>query len=177
MAMAAEAMTDKPQETDDAAEPQQQRSTSAAAATSMAVSIADPIKVIVSSSSAAENSPEPAEATAALPTESQTTDEENTTVQPPCGGGTPVAAAEPPLVNLMEGFVESRLDVALAKFNCCTCEKCRKDVCAIALNKLPALYVIEDDPDIRDLRERERSAEVATALVQAILIVKANPTH
>ncbi|XYW68664.1 late competence development ComFB family protein [Oscillospiraceae bacterium LTW-04] len=90
---------------------------------------------------------------------------------------TAAAPTEPPLVNLMEAFVEKRLDAALKKFKCCTCERCRKDVLAITLNKLPPLYVIEDDPDIRDLHERERAAQVATALVQAILAVKANPTH
>ena len=89
----------------------------------------------------------------------------------------PACVAEPPLVNLMEAFVEKRLDTALKKFKCCGCERCRKDVLAIALNKLPPLYVIEDDPDIRDLHERERAAQVATALVQAILAVKAQPLH
>ncbi|MFV0498307.1 MAG: late competence development ComFB family protein [Candidatus Fimivivens sp.] len=84
---------------------------------------------------------------------------------------------EPLLVNLMEAFVDKRLDAAIKKFQCCTCKKCRKDVFAITLNKLPPLYVIEDDPDSRDLHERERAAQVATALVQAILTVKANPKH
>lgn len=87
------------------------------------------------------------------------------------------ALDEMPLANLMEAFVEKRLDAALKKFKCCTCERCRKDVLAIALNKLPPLYVTEKDPDIRDLHERERAAQVATALVQAILATKANPTH
>lgn len=94
---------------------------------------------------------------------------------------TPLAGAmfatESPLVNLMEAFVEKRLDAALKKFKCCTCDRCRKDVLAIALNKLPPLYVIGDDADTRDLHERERAAQVATALVQAILVVKARPLH
>lgn len=84
---------------------------------------------------------------------------------------------ERPIINLMEGFVESRIDEAMKKFNCCQCEKCRKDVLAIALNKLSPFYVIEDDPNLRDVKERERAADVATALVQAILTVKNNPTH
>lgn len=84
---------------------------------------------------------------------------------------------EPPLVNLMETFVEKRLDSAMAKFKCCTCDRCRKEVLTIALNKLPPLYVIEDDPDIRDLHERERASQVTTALVQAVLTVKAHPVH
>ncbi|HWP50693.1 MAG TPA: late competence development ComFB family protein [Clostridia bacterium] len=96
-------------------------------------------------------------------------------VQP--GIQTPVAPAESPLVNLMEAFVEKRLEAALKKFKCCTCERCRKDVLALTLNKLPPLYVIEGDLDIRDQHERERAAQVATALVQAVLAVKAHPSH
>lgn len=81
------------------------------------------------------------------------------------------------LVNLMEGFVESRIDEAMKKFNCCTCEKCRKDVLAITLNKLQPYYVIEEDLNLRDQKEKERAAEVAAALVKAILAVKAHPNH
>lgn len=81
------------------------------------------------------------------------------------------------LVNLMEGFVESRIDEAMQKFNCCTCEKCRKDVLAITLNKLQPYYVIEEDLNLRDQKEKERAAEVAAALVKAILAVKAHPNH
>ena len=80
-------------------------------------------------------------------------------------------------INLMEGFVESRIDEAMKKFNCCTCDKCRRDIMALALNKLQPFYVIEEDIYIRDEKEKERAADVATALVQAILTVKANPIH
>ena len=91
----------------------------------------------------------------------------------------PVSQPEQPpqLVNLMEGFVESRIDEVMHKFNCCTCDKCRQDILAMTLNKLPPFYVIEDDLNIRDQKEKERSADVAAALVKAVLAVKANPNH
>ena len=119
--------------------------------------------------------PQPSAAEVFLPKQRRTASD-----APPEQADTPVGtmfATESPLVNLMEAFVEKRLDAALKKFKCCTCDRCRKDVLAIALNKLPPLYVIEDDADTRDLHERERAAQVATALVQAILVVKARPLH
>jgi len=41
------------------------------------------------------------------------------------------------LVNLMEELVISRLDATIIRFNCCKCNKCKKDVAALALNRLP----------------------------------------
>lgn len=79
--------------------------------------------------------------------------------------------------NLMEDLVAARLEEAMMKFKCCMCEKCRKDITALALNHLKPFYVIEEDPAARILNERERAAEVATALVRAILTVKSNPSH
>ena len=149
------------------------------------VSIQKPVEVVFSSPLAAaeaylQKQPEP-KTEATMPVQPEAQD----FVSPPPAqeevrqaiAQTPAPATEPLLVNLMEAFVEKRLDAALKKFKCCACERCRKDVLAIALNKLPPLYVIEDDPDIRDLHERERAAQVATALVQAILTVKARPPH
>ncbi|MDD3428666.1 MAG: late competence development ComFB family protein [Oscillospiraceae bacterium] len=81
------------------------------------------------------------------------------------------------VINLMEGLVEARMDAAMQKFSCCTCDKCRNDVAAITLNKLAPCYVIEENPILRDEMDRKRAAEVATALVQAILVVKARPSH
>lgn len=149
------------------------------AAGTLEVSIQTPVEVIVSSSPSDEGQPQ--RLPEAVPQVQAQPEAEAKTEPSPVEGlpfGTQSAApAEPALVNLMEAFVEKRLDTALKKFKCCTCERCRKDVLAVALNKLPPLYVIEDDPDIRDLHERELAAQVATALVQAILAVKAHPSH
>ena len=53
------------------------------------------------------------------------------------------------LVNLMEELVLTRLDSTIQRFNCCRCDKCKKDIAALAL--------------------------VTGALVQAILVVKKEP--
>lgn len=99
-------------------------------------------------------------------------------VAEPAPAPEPQIVSEPAqLINLMEGFVESRIDEVMHKFNCCSCEKCRQDILAMTLNKLQPYYVLEDDINIRDQKEKERAADVAAALVKSVLAVKANPNH
>ncbi|MEG1366959.1 MAG: late competence development ComFB family protein [Oscillospiraceae bacterium] len=86
-----------------------------------------------------------------------------------------VTANEP--VNIMEILLESRLDAAMDKFRCCNCDKCRKDIIAITLNKLPPYYITTQDPEKMADAESKYAGQVATALVQAILIVKSHPSH
>lgn len=81
------------------------------------------------------------------------------------------------LMNLMERLVAQRLDDAFAKFNCCKCDKCKKDAAALALNRLPPKYVVATEDQIVELLSRQTQAEVLTAIIQAILVVKAHPNH
>lgn len=83
------------------------------------------------------------------------------------------------LVNVMEDLVLSKLDSTLARFNCCKCNKCKKDIAAVALNRLTPRYMVmkEDDAVKRHSVEEEYGSEVTSALIQAILIVKKAPRH
>lgn len=83
------------------------------------------------------------------------------------------------LVNVMEELVVSRLDTTLMRFNCCKCNKCKKDIAAIALNRLPAKYIVIDENDTVKRKEAEDkyASDVTGALVQAILAVKKEPRH
>ena len=81
------------------------------------------------------------------------------------------------LVNIMEDAVMSRLDDAFAKFNCCRCDRCRKDVVALALNRLPASYQVGSPSQLEKARGALSGKDVSAALVQAILKVRANPRH
>lgn len=81
------------------------------------------------------------------------------------------------VVNLMEHLVADRLDSAFKKFNCCKCDKCRKDVAAIALNKLPPKYVVTESEKIEELVKEMTGSEVSTAIVQAVLVVRTHPRH
>lgn len=83
------------------------------------------------------------------------------------------------LVNLMEELVISRLESTLMRFNCCKCNKCKKDIAAIALNKLPPRYVVmkQNDNTKKAKAEEEFGSTVTGALVQAIMLVKKEPRH
>ena len=69
--------------------------------------------------------------------------------------------------------------VWLDRFNCCKCDKCKKDIAALALNRLKPRYVVmkEGDQEKRSKAELENGSEVTGALVQAILVVKKEPWH
>jgi competence protein ComFB len=80
------------------------------------------------------------------------------------------------LVNVAEHAVIKRRDEAVQRLKCCTCDRCIKDVTALAVNKLTPKYVVIYEEEI----EKEVSkyhGDVVTALVNAIIIVKNNPRH
>lgn len=81
------------------------------------------------------------------------------------------------LINLMERLVVDRLDGAFTKFKCCRCDKCKKDVAALALNKLPPKYAVVEPEKATELADALEGHEVSTAIVQAIIRVRANPRH
>lgn len=81
------------------------------------------------------------------------------------------------VVNLVEQLVTDRLDSAFDKFNCCRCDKCRRDVAALALNSIPPQYVVAEPEDIPRLLAEAPAKDIPTALVKAILQIKNNPQH
>lgn len=83
------------------------------------------------------------------------------------------------LVNVMEELVIEKLDVTLSRFNCCKCNKCKKDIAAVALNRLPPRYMVmrENDTQKKKAEEEKYSSDVTGALIQAILAVKKEPRH
>lgn len=82
------------------------------------------------------------------------------------------------LVNIMERLIAVKIDLAMDKFHCCPCEVCRQEITAFALNKLTPRY-ITDEPELIEeaMANKEANTQVTTALVQAILKIKANPKH
>lgn len=83
------------------------------------------------------------------------------------------------LVNVIEELVISRLDSTLMRFNCCKCNKCKKDIAAITLNKLAPHYVVirRGDREKQEQAEKLYGSSVTGALVQAIMLVKKSPRH
>ncbi len=92
--------------------------------------------------------------------------------------GVPFMDTQPTiLVNAMESIVLEKLDSLLARFKCCKCDRCKKDIVAMALNKLPAKYMVlmegQPTPDV----DPQTNAQVLTAMIQSVLAVRAHPRH
>lgn len=91
----------------------------------------------------------------------------------------PVVEAPPQeqLVNIMEYVVMDKLDQAFARFNCCKCDRCRKDVAALALNSLHPMYRVAQPDQMKGYTALVNSTDVMSAVIKAILQVKDNPRH
>ncbi len=84
------------------------------------------------------------------------------------------------LKNYMEELVMKKTDELLKLMNICSCEKCRLDIVAIALNELPTKYVVSETGELyTKLNELEQQFEidVETAIVKAAVLVSKNPKH
>lgn len=84
------------------------------------------------------------------------------------------------LKNFMEELVVKKTGELLKLMNMCQCEKCRLDIIAIALNELPAKYVVSEKGELyTKLNELEQQFEidVETAIVKAAVLVSKNPKH
>lgn len=81
------------------------------------------------------------------------------------------------LVNLMENEVLDQLDSVLTRFHGCKCDRCKKDIVALALNKLPPKYVVLKKGQIPPDPDRQMSTQVLTAVIQAALQVRSHPRH
>lgn len=84
------------------------------------------------------------------------------------------------LINMMEKFVEEKLQEMLAKEDCCKCERCVEDMKAIALNKLPAKYVSTHNGQLfskLDSTIRQNHADITIAVSAAVACVSQKPSH
>ncbi|OQX80774.1 MAG: competence protein ComFB [Candidatus Omnitrophica bacterium 4484_70.1] len=84
------------------------------------------------------------------------------------------------LHNYMEDIVSNNLEIIMEREEMCKCEKCRLDVMALALNRLPPKYVVTHKGGIYTrLEELELQfrADVIKEIVKAIEVVKKNPQH
>lgn len=85
------------------------------------------------------------------------------------------------LKNHMEDLVFMRLDQILDKdTHICSCEKCRYDIAALALNSLPPRYFVtgrgQTFTKVKAL-EQQFNVDIIAALTNAIKIVKSQPHH
>lgn len=89
------------------------------------------------------------------------------------------SADEVILYNVTERLVINRLEVALKKMNCCRCDRCKKDIIALAMNSLQAHYVVgtKDEIDKIAIKDEVLGLEITSAILKAILNVRKKPRH
>ena len=84
------------------------------------------------------------------------------------------------LTNIVEELVKQAVDSTLPTMDMCTCEICRLNACAIALNALPPHYVTTTKGGIMARISTERGAYQIQVLVEAtkaLLMVKEHRLH
>ena len=84
------------------------------------------------------------------------------------------------LINIMEGFVEERIEDMLRNEDCCKCERCIEDMKAISLNRLPAKYVSTHNGELfskLDSMIRQNAVDINIAVAEAIYLVAKRPSH
>lgn len=86
------------------------------------------------------------------------------------------------LVNKMEEAVEDTVDQLFAsgKTPGCSCDRCKLDVIALALNSLPSKYVVTNIGNAVtnvDLNSYQWQANLTMAVCNAIEVVRSKPRH
>jgi len=82
--------------------------------------------------------------------------------------------------NYMEEIVLSAMDDILRDINVCTCERCRYDIAAKALNDLPPQYIVTKKGEIYSKINNLKAqfeVDVISAITKAAILVKRNPQH
>ncbi len=84
------------------------------------------------------------------------------------------------LKNCMEDAVNRYVDDIIKELDMCTCEKCKLDVMAIALNNLPPQYTVTDDGFLFNklkTMELQFEIEIIAEITRAAKIVMKDSRH
>lgn len=82
--------------------------------------------------------------------------------------------------NIMEDLVEEEYAKAARTLGCCTCDRCRSDIIAYALNLMPPKYVATQKGEVYSktfILRNQHYADVLAALSKAAAVVKEHPRH
>ncbi|HOO32316.1 MAG TPA: late competence development ComFB family protein [Thermotogota bacterium] len=84
--------------------------------------------------------------------------------------------------NFTEVLVDEVIDdlFAVPTLGVCKCERCRYDIKALALNRLPPKYVVTQKGEIYaklDIFRNQMRVDVLKSVIEAIEMVKKNPSH
>lgn len=80
-------------------------------------------------------------------------------------------------INVMETLVLRHLDAAIKRFNVCSCDRCRCDVAAYALNHLPPRYTMGTYEKLAQFERDIPLSAVTDALIKAVIQVRSKPRH
>lgn len=82
--------------------------------------------------------------------------------------------------NVMEMLVETKVNDMWKTHDGCTCEQCREDVIAYALNRLPPQYVSSSSGELfTKVRyfESKHEFEITKQIAIALKVISATPHH
>lgn len=83
--------------------------------------------------------------------------------------------------NAMESLVEETFDKIRDKLDCCTCDICRNDIIAYALNQIPPKYVVSDLGAVfskaKSTMRIQPGADIITALSSGANLVRNKKRH
>lgn len=80
-------------------------------------------------------------------------------------------------VNIIESMVFKHLDEVTKRFNTCSCDRCKCDIAAHALNNLAPKYIVAEPKKALVVEEKIDSKDIIKSLVNAVIQVRANPRH
>ena len=87
---------------------------------------------------------------------------------------------EATLKNYMEDAVAEKLPTLIKQMGLCDCERCKYDMMAYVLNKLPPKYVVTNKGSLfakLDVIQSQMDVSILAYLTQAAAIVKDRPNH
>lgn len=82
--------------------------------------------------------------------------------------------------NYMEDMVQAKLPAVLQSMKVCDCERCKLDILAFVLNKMPPKYVVTVKGTLYAklaLLQSQFDVDIIANLSQAAVIVGSNPRH
>lgn len=83
-------------------------------------------------------------------------------------------------LNVMQALVEDKVDKYLTTTGTCNCPRCRIDVIALTLSKLPSKYIVVEKADavpMLTVYENRFSTTIISQLMASCEQVKAHPRH
>lgn len=84
------------------------------------------------------------------------------------------------LRNLMEDVVSHAIGDVRKYYDFCSCDQCRMDISALALNKIPPRYVVSNKGESygrADLLAMQSDLDVLTIVLEAVKMVQQKPRH